>query len=355
MKKLFIIAAAVLAFAACSKSEVNLPDASQISFAPNALTTKALIFPEENGEKTFPTTETFNVFAFADLDDGHGTNYNTPLMNDVEVSYHAANNGGDWKATTGTYLWPATGHVDFYAYYPSNLDATFVSTGNPHIELTGISLGTSIGNQIDPLITNTLAQSKQKVTLVFKHITSQIAVTARDATETAALQGKIRLKKVEFKNLGTSGDYIEGTSPGQGEWSNVNTKTSFVAFQGNKILEVNENYLSAGDFSNALDGSAAFVVIPDEVNATNGQAIAVTYSYPDFTWNGFDYPAAEETVNVSLSTFMNEFMNGKRYVFHLGISLDGVNNEIMFSPSVAGWETIDVNGITIDAVNADLM
>ena len=47
--------------------------------------------------------------------------------------------------------------------------------------------------------------------------------------------------------------------------------------------------------------------------------------------------------------------NGKRYVFHIGISMDGANNEIMFAPKVEGWVTEDISGITIDAVNAALL
>ena len=99
MKKLIIIAAAVATLAACSKNEVYRMD-SPISFAPNALSTKALILPNGNsGEQTaFPTTESFNVFAFADLDgneSAYTTNYKTPLMNDVNIS----NQNGDWKAS----------------------------------------------------------------------------------------------------------------------------------------------------------------------------------------------------------------------------------------------------------------
>ena len=44
----------------------------------------------------------------------------------------------------------------------------------------------------------------------------------------------------------------------------------------------------------------------------------------------------------------NEFACGKRYVYHLGFSLDGVNNEIMFSPTVSGWETEDIDNILFD-------
>lgn len=63
MKKVIIIAAAALALAACSKNQVNMPESEAISFAPNALTTKALILPDSNSPEqlAFPETESFNV------------------------------------------------------------------------------------------------------------------------------------------------------------------------------------------------------------------------------------------------------------------------------------------------------
>ena len=365
MKKITIFATAILALAACTKSEVLVEEAAPISFAPNALQTKALILPDGNSgtQLDFPTTESFNVFAFADLD-GTGTdyetNYATPLMNDVNISYQ----GGDWKATTGTYLWPATGTVDFYAYHPASINATFDTASDPKaLSLTGISLGTSVGSQIDPLVASVLAQasaSKPKVGLVFKHITSQIAATAFDATTTTSLQGKISIKSVVFKNLNTSGDYHEGTTVGKGEWTNINTVSNFTTFSGSEVLSTTESYLSGSSFIASIDNSAAFVVVPSGItnDATTGQAIEVTYSIAAYTINGFDYPATpNQTVTIPLygKVSANTFQNGKRYVFHIGISLDGANNEIMFSPKVDGWETEDIDGITIDAVNATLL
>ena len=129
MKKVILFATAIAALVSCAKSEVVMEEGSPISFSPNALKTKALILPDGNAgtQQDFPTTETFNVFAFADINDGNGVNYATPLMNDVNISYQ----NGDWKATTGTYLWPATGSVDFYAYYPGSLNTTFDSANDP--------------------------------------------------------------------------------------------------------------------------------------------------------------------------------------------------------------------------------
>ena len=366
MKKIVIIAAAIAALAACSKNEAELKTNAPISFAPNALQTKALILPDGNANTiaAFPENESFNVFAFADLDGTgteHVTDYAHPLMSNVNISKQ----GGDWKATTGTYLWPATGTVDFYGYYwgaQTNATVEFVSNSEPKgLSFTGIHLGTAVGSQNDPLVASTLAQiasSKPTVGLVFKHITSQIAVTAFDATTTASLQNKISIKSVVFKNMNTSGDYREGTTVGKGEWSNVNTTANFTSFSGNEVLSTTESYLSSGSFAAAIDNSAAFVVIPVDITTATGQCIEVTYSIAAYTINGFDYPATpNQTVTIPLygKVSANKFQNGKRYVFHIGISLDGANNEIMFSPVVEGWDTEDIDGITIDAVKAELM
>jgi len=361
MKKFYIIAAAAIALAACTKNEVIAPEATPINFAPNALLTKALILPDSDSPEqlAFPTTESFNVWGFAALD-GSTYNYTTPLMDDVNIS----NQGGDWKATTGTYLWPATGKVDFYAYYPESLNATFVSDSEPKgINLTGVSLGTAIGSQIDPLVAAVLAQnsaSKPTVQLVFKHITSQIAVMAMDATTTESLKNKISIEKVVFKNLKTSGDYTKSTTIGKGAWSNINTKADFVSFEGSEVLQTTESFLSGSTFVSSIDNSAAFVVIPENVvtGTAEDQVVEVSYSIAAYTINGFDYPATPtQTVTIPLygRVSSNKFQNGKRYVFHIGISLDGANNEIMFSPLVEGWENEDIAGITIDAVNAVLM
>ena len=360
MRKVIFFAVAALALTACSKNKVNMPE-NAISFAPNALATKALILPASDSPEqlAFPATESFNVFAFAALD-GSSYDYTTPLMNDVNIS----NQGGDWKATTGTYLWPATGKVDFYAYYPESLNATFVSDEEPKgINLTGVSLGTAIGSQIDPLVATTLAQvaiSKPQVSLVFKHITSQIAVTAFDATSTENLKGKISIEKVVFKNMKTSGDYTKSTTIGKGMWSNINTKANFVSFEGSEVLETTESFLSGASFVASIDNSAAFVVIPENIvtGGTEDQVIEVSYSIAAYTCNGFNYPATPtQTVTIPIYGRVsgNKFQNGKRYVFHLGISLDGANNEIIFSPVVEGWENEDISGITIDAVKATLL
>ena len=373
MKKTIFFAAAVVMLAACSKTKVA-DEMQAITFDPNALATKALILPDGNtpNQLEFPAAETFNVFAFADAD-GAGTDYATdythPLMSDVNISKQS----NIWKATSGTYLWPTTGTVDFYAYYPSTITATFVSDTEPKgLSLTGISLGSTIGEQADPLVGTAQAQaapSKPTVSLVFKHIASQIAVKAFDATTATTLQGKIHIKSVVFKNVKLSGDYRDGagTTPaniGKGSWSNWGISTNVTSFNGNVLLAVPTNeapapYLTTTATSATITNTSAFVVVPAEIaDGENGPSIDVTYSIDAYELNNYNYPATpDQAVNIALygRVSNNEFMNGKRYIFNIGISLDGANNEITFSPLVDGWSTENISGITIDAVNHVLL
>ena len=356
MKKVLLFVVTLVLLAVCCRKEDLFEKEKPILFAPNALGTKALILP--NGSSTdFPNTETFSVFAYANLT-GAGPNYSNPLMNDVEISFQS----GNWKAATGTYLWPSTGSVDFHAYYPSTLDAVF-DLSEEGVFLDDVSLGSEIGAQTDPLIGNTLAQSsanKPAVGIVFKHIASQVAVAAKDATVTSELRGKITVESVVFKNMKTVGDYQEGNTTGQGTWSSIGTNVNFTAFSGSQVLATTESFLAAdGSLKEAIDNSSAFVVIPEDIlsGTAADQEIAVTYSIAEYTINGFNYPAtASQTVTIPLHGRVsdNRFKNGKRYVFHIGISLDGANNEIVFSPSVNGWDTENINGIVIDAVHASL-
>ena len=359
MKKVIIFVVLLVVLAVCCRKEDFIANESPVLFAPNALSTKALILPD--GSSTdFPTTEAFNVFAFANLT-GAGPNYATPLMNDVEISYQTNN----WKATSGTYLWPSTGSVDFHAYYPGTLNAVYDFSNTPEgIFLDNVSLGSEIGSQTDPLIANTLAQSaalKPAVSLVFKHIASQIVVAAKDATVTNELKGKISVESVVFKNMKTVGDYQEGATTGQGTWSNIGTNHNFTVFSGSQLLGATEKILASdGTVVETVVNKSAFVVIPEDIlNGTAAdQEIAVTYSIASYAINGFNYPAtASQTVTIPLYGHVSDncFKNGKRYVFHVGISLDGANNEIVFSPSVTGWDTEDISGITIDAVHATLV
>ncbi len=366
MKKFLVIAAAALALAACSKSEVFAPKTSPIDFAPNAMSTKALV------EGTVFPDESFGVFAYADLENGNGIDYANPVMDNVEIKKQ----GPDWKGVTTTahpdpYMWTPTGFINFYAYYPLSLDASFVATENQQqsnkgLHLDNVDLGVTINSQIDPMVACALQQQsslKPQVPMVFKHITSQIQVYAFDATTIESLRGHIIVQKVTFKQMKRAGSYVEGEVTGNGTWTPVADYQEFVPYQTTSPTVLPKEKDSENKpVEKNLSENSLFVVIPTHLAATDNTAIEVTYMTTAYDINGFHYPDSEpKTATIPLFDAQNPritdnaFKNGKRYIFHLGITLDKANNEIMFSPSVEDWSTEDVNGLTIDAVNAILL
>lgn len=344
MKKVIVLAViAAATLTGCSMNEVEI-ESNEIQFKANAISTKALINPSGTKDSTnFPTTETFGVVAYYTNE----SSVVTTFMNKVKIS----NQKGDWKAeSTDPYIWPAKGTIDFYAYHPYNVDVEVNS--DKRITFTDINLGNEIGYQNDPLVAmakDQVAANRPKVGLVFKHIASQIVISAVDVTESNLLKGNITLKEVKVNNVKISGDYVDGTTLGKGIWSHQSSPTTFTVFSGSEQLKSTENYLSANSFSSSLDGCAAFVVVPQTITAGT-QTITVKYDVKAFLCNGTDYPAQEnktDTVNISVNDDSG-FLCGKRYVYHLGFSLDGVNKEITFSPEVEGWTNEDINNIVFD-------
>jgi hypothetical protein len=75
------------------------------------------------------------------------------------------------------------------------------------------------------------------------------------------------------------------------------------------------------------------------------------YDIDEFTLNGQIYSARpNQKASVSLYDYNKnwEFKAGVRYVYHLGFSMNGANNEIRFEPVVSGWEQEDINDIVFD-------
>ena len=128
MKKVIIMLAAALAFAACSKVEINKPNHdSLISFQTAQYLTKAVT------GTVVPTTETFGTYAWTAGTTGEY------FMNNVKVAF--ASNA--WNPVT-PYYWPKDQTVDFFSYYPYGMQG--LTVGKDTIRYAGIDFA---ANQMD--------------------------------------------------------------------------------------------------------------------------------------------------------------------------------------------------------------
>ena len=154
MKKLMILAAAVAAMAACTKSEVVYDDNdTEIALAPvNYMTTKMQYGPQggESGTE-YSASEEFNIFAeYTESDAGTvllsaiGT---TRYLNDVRFKKQTEQVSGRdvWTGSPSAYYWPKTGSLYFAGYSPADAvktSATYeFSSNDPKLSITGFTQG----------------------------------------------------------------------------------------------------------------------------------------------------------------------------------------------------------------------
>lgn len=144
-KKLIIIAAALLPFAACTKVTTGMEDSAEheISFqVANYVRTKAPVAFANNN---------FGTYAWYTADDG--SQQHVPFMTNEYVAFYDE----AWKTTDRPYYWPKVGSLDFISYSPYGSswdetleDGTTVRHDNPVVtEDSIIWTDYSIWNQED--------------------------------------------------------------------------------------------------------------------------------------------------------------------------------------------------------------
>ena len=124
MKKFVFIAAAALALAACTKTDLTGPQ-NLISFQPANQLTKVT-------GSVFPTDQTFGTYAWTAGTTGEY------FIENKEVSFI----NGAWTTAT-PYYWPKNQTVDFFSYYPYNVAGTIPSVSKTQISYTGIDFSTT--------------------------------------------------------------------------------------------------------------------------------------------------------------------------------------------------------------------
>ena len=310
MKKFFFCAAAaIVALASCSKTQVVYNDAPQeIGFkAVTGAITKA---PIEGTE--LPKTSSMVVYASkSDAEAGTYTEYFSNAVFSWKTSY--------WGGTTSKY-WPESGYLKFIAYYPSSIASNDDSGVEGNATTTIVIENVDATDQTDILYTHlTNAQAcarKPEVPMTFFHALAQVQVTAKvsDANMT----------DVNVTNVVLTTPILKGnlTLTGAGAtWSSQTNGTDIT--MNNVIGEVDLD-------TDAKTLGTGALVVP----GTASSSLVVTY-----TIGGLEVTTAPISIT-------DTWEKGKKYIYNLTIGLD----EIKLSPSVSDWEDADSENRTPNTI-----
>ena len=372
MKKLFIFAtAAVVALAACTKSEVNnvtSENGPAISFqvANYAGQTKA-------GETSL-ITEGFNSFkTWAWYTSS--TASNQAFMTPATVAWDAGNT--QWAPSDRVYYWPKTGYINFFSfagdYYPStvalNGSAQAVATYAEQTIATDDNILVADGAY--GFYNNDEAQYKldgvtKGVPTLFRHMLSRVKFDVKvDATDVDDTKNHWKVTvtsaTVSYRDKGTLVVNFPATPAitlgADNKPTTAGQTLKYTSETWTPASAANVTISNAADVVVETDGhaaSAAEILIADSVVmpqtlATTGVTIALTYTL-EHKYDGV--ATVSEVVPIaatSLTAFSPSIATwapNTIYTYHIIIK-PAADNKILFDPAVETWAEVSTPTYTI--------
>ena len=375
MKKLFVIASAVIALAACTKTEVDnvtSENGPAISFqiANYASLTKA-------GESSL-ITEGFNNFkTYAWYTSS--TASNQAFMAPATVTWDAGNT--QWAPSDHVYYWPKTGYINFLSFagkhFPDAVDLNASENNRAEAHYTtAITVATNdnilVADGAYGFFNNDAAKYKldgvtKGVPTLFRHMLSRVKfdvkvdatdvddtknhlkVTVTSATVSYRNQGKL---EVVFQNDPTIALGTDNKPTAAG------TTAKYVSQVWTPESVSNVTLTNAADVVVETDGhaaSAAEILIADSVVmpqtlATTNVTVALTYTL-EHTYDGG--AAISEVVPISAKALTDftpsiaAWDPNTVYTYHIVIK-PAADNKILFDPAVETWAEIDTPTYTIE-------
>ena len=364
MKKVFLIAAAVVALAACSKNEV-LPSSSinnEISFnvAPR---TKA----PASDPSAFGVNNHFISYAYFLTDDKKWpTDSGSIYINGAEVSSHvdaSATVGRVWKAAN-SYYWPKSekSSLTFFAWSKNKNECSLAGGAtvscHPQKGIAFTDYDVTSNKNVDLLVADVAANKTRNENLytysgvptLFRHKLSYVIFKVK--TQKVYAGKEFALKSIKFVGLGSKASYDQkandGTDPVYntvGEWATPTKTADQVYFNATTPVVFTDT-----DF--VLETAATASVdqkyyLPQALTAvTPGASVpgSIEIVYTIKTTEG----AAESTETVTRyisakSMFADDLKINKKYTCTLTFSLD----EITWDPAVQDWDPVTAADITI--------
>lgn len=347
MKKIIVSIVAVIALAACSKSEVQYDGQSEISFAPVAkLSTKAAVNDVAGTDPTdYPDGLNMYVFANAGAADADlPAGYTEPYFANAEFTHGNAHNTNVFGGVT-PYYWPNVKKLIFSGYSKSGNVASMTTkptyTWNAtastwEINMTGYQPGegTAALGDNDLMWFPTTAASYGKQTnaipVTMQHACSWITINIKGDATTGAATTTWKILDLTIADLAQTGNVVLGA---EATWKDHAAGTSFDVYEGTG-KELTSAYV---DYTRLTYQD--LIVIPQMP-----KTLKVKYSYvsqPGGGADGKDIVVTEEKDVPLTYTGDQGWKPGVHYTYNLTIG----TSEILIEPSVKKWDvtSADVN------------
>lgn len=373
MKKVFLIAAAVVALAACSKNEV-LPSSSinnEISFnvAPR---TKA----PASDPSAFGVNNHFISYAYFLTDDKKWpTDSGSIYINGAEVKSTAdaaARGRYVWKAAN-SYYWPKSekSSLTFFAWSKNTNECGLAGDAKVSCHpLKGIAFtdyDVTSNMNVDLLVADVAANKHGNDSLytysgvptLFRHKLSYVIFKVRTDKDYTTAGKEFALKSIKFVGLGSKASYDQKANDGTasvyntvGEWAAPDSTADQVYFNTtDPVVFTNADFVLETE-ATAKDSVKQKYYLPQALSVVDTPgagvpgSIEVVYTIKTTEGTAESTAVSTETVTRYISAksmFAENLKINKKYTCTLTFSLD----EITWDPAVQDWENVPASDITI--------
>lgn len=343
MKKLFFFAAvagAALVSCVSNEPEVAQQADQKITFAAPLVSGITRAY---TGEITnpYPTDEAFTVFAKFYSNKytnwAAGDWYMGTADGGVDVVYNGSLNG--WAPDGTEYYWPKNGSLTFYAYSPADYDTWKPGiTTSEQMQAAGVTIPNTAAD-VD-LMYSGLAKDKQAndnltgnngtgeyygVELKFKHALSSIQFKVK--LSRAYNDAEIQLNQIVLKEAKSSGTFSWSVDTESAPaWISLASPLDYTVVSG---VAQNVTTVSTAE---PVAAAVPMILLP--------QLLTNVIAEVTYTINGREFTSEIHLNELKHGEQTNaEWQPGKRYIYTITFSL----NTIYFDPSVADWDTVEVN------------
>ncbi len=359
-RSILLSAAAIAAFASCSKVEVKSVDEAPAQITWNTVVSKASTRAYDGAIQTavYPRDETFGSFAYIHDGNFSETGTNNLYIDNVEIKYVEAENL--WHADT-RYYWPKNSDdtnykLTFYSYSPyDELNSAVSCTADKGVKIADWDVLAK--STVDVMTTDRLADQTQNTTnsssladkgvpTVFKHKLTQvkdfIVKTKAEYSGLTFTVKSIKILNAKYKGTLAENAWTPTTDVENYTWYYDATGVTVNSI-GEKILP-NNLPASLNNYAAANPNNYFLLVLPQDFT-TNGQKLQIVYNIDNGTYN-YDVTNTIDLKTIHESETGNKVANwvmNKKITYTITLGM----NEIYWDPTVVEWET-ESEGYSID-------